>query len=46
MKTACSSTFWLRFALCWTFGSASTDPANMLIAKKIVTLERINTFTK
>src|SRR5438132_626765 len=45
MKTARSSAFWLCFEVCLTFGSASTVPANMLVATRIITLEDINAFT-
>src|SRR5207244_10159685 len=45
MKTARSSTFWLCFEVCLTFGSASTVPANMLAATRIVTLEYISVLT-
>src|SRR4051812_10344848 len=46
MKTARSSTFWLYFEVCLTFGSASKVPANTLVATRIVTLGDINVFTK
>src|SRR5437867_2597061 len=44
-KTARSSTFWLRFGACSTLGSASTVPANQLVATRIATLEDIEVFT-
>src|SRR6266513_2561256 len=44
-KTVCSSTFCLRFGACSTLGSASTVPANQLVATRIATLEDIEVLT-
>jgi len=45
MKTACSSTFWLWLESCLTLGSASTVPANMLVAKRIAAVFAMDVFT-
>src|SRR5947208_609963 len=45
-KTVRSSTFCLRFEACSTLGSASTVPANKLVAMRIAALFAIGIFTE